>query len=53
LVDWEVGFELRKLELRIPRRPPRCGRVGPMIGDGRSPKARLDYIYRWVWGFSF
>ena len=34
LVDWEVGFELRKLELRIPRRPPRCGRVGLMIGDG-------------------
>ena len=34
LVDWEVGFELWKQELQIPRRPPRCGRAAPMIGDG-------------------
>ena len=35
LVDWEVGFGMRKSELRTPRRRPGCcGGVAPMIGDG-------------------
>ena len=35
LVDWEVGFGMRKSELRTPRRRSGCcGRVAPMIGDG-------------------
>ena len=35
MVDWEVGFGMRKSELRTPRRRPGCcGRVAPMIGDG-------------------
>ena len=35
LVDWEVGFGMRKSELRTPRRRPGCcGRVAPMFGDG-------------------
>ena len=32
LVDWEVGFGMRKSELRTPRRRPGCcGRVAPII----------------------
>ena len=35
LVDWEVGFGMRKSEPRTPRRRSGCcGRVAPMIGDG-------------------
>ena len=35
LVDLEVGFGMRKSELRTPRRRPGCcGGVAPMIGDG-------------------
>ena len=35
LVDWEVGFGMRKSEPRTPRRRPGCcGGVAPMIGDG-------------------
>ena len=35
LVDWKVGFGMRKSELRTPwRRPGCCGGVAPMIGDG-------------------
>ena len=38
MVDWEVGFGMRKSELRTPRRRPGCcgrvTRVAPMIGYG-------------------
>ena len=35
LVDWEVGFGMRKSELRTTRRlRDCCGKVAPMIGDG-------------------
>ena len=30
LVDWEVGFGMRKSELQTPQRRP----ITPMIGDG-------------------